>query len=123
MPKRRPTTPEFLKRRLDRKLMGLVREQYPGWVKQSEDQLGEKPRMSLEILRDFIDHLGFHDGKFRNIAPDGVKTTHTGTAQIYDYLRKHLGKHDERRVPTPVSKTKPKPTPPKIKSPAGKEDD
>ena len=125
MPKRRPNTPAFLKQRLDRKTktMGLVRDQFSGWAKSTENQLGEKPRMSLEILRDFIDHLGFHDGQFRNIAPDAVKTTHQGTAQIYDYLRKHLGKHDERRVPTPVSKTKPKPTPPKIKSAENKEDD
>ena len=115
MPKRRPTTPEFLKKRLDRKAMGLVRDQFPDWVKSSQDQLGEKPRMSLEILRDFIDHLGFHDGQFRNIAPDAVRTTHVGTYQIYDFLRKHLGKHDEQSVPTPVAKAKPKPTPTKAK--------
>ena len=123
MPKRRPNTPEFLKRRLDRKIMSLVREQYPDWVKSSESHLGEKPRMSLEILRDFIDHLGFHEGQFRNIAAEAVKTTHTGTAQIYDYLRKHLGKHDERIVVTPASKTKPKATPPKTKPETPKDDD
>ena len=123
MPKRRPNTPEFLKKRLDRKIMGLVRDQFPDWVKSSQEQLGEKPRMSPEILRDFIDHLGFHDGQFRNIAPEAVKTTHAGTGQIYDYLRKHLGKHDERSVPPPSGKTKAKATPTGVTAKAGKDDD
>ena len=123
MPKRRPTTPAFLKRKLDLKTMALVREQFPHWVKSSQDQLGEKPRMSPEILRDYIDHLGFHDSQFRNIASEAVKTTHAGTGQIYDYLRKHLGKHDERSVPPPSGKTKAKATPTGVTAKGGKDDD
>ena len=123
MPKRTPTTPAFLKKKLERQKFSLVREQFPRWVKSSEDTPGEKPEMSMELLYDFIDHLGFHDAQFRNLKPEVIKTTHAGTNQIYDYIRKHLGRHDERKVSTPGGKTKSKSTPPKTPPSKSKTDD
>ena len=114
MPKKRPSPPAFLKKKLDRKTMSFVRDQFSGWVKSTEDQLGEQPRMSMELLADFIDHMGFKDRHFQNIELAKLRTTDSGTFQIYDFMRKHLGRHDEVRVPTP-GKAKPQSTPPKAK--------
>ena len=54
------------------------------------------PLMSMELLHDFVDHMGFKDKDFRDISADALKTTHAGTMQIYDYMRKRIGKLDEK---------------------------
>ena len=55
--------------------------------------------------------------KFKGIHRDALLTTHTGTYKIYDYMRKRMGKPDEKQVSTPAGKPKTKTTP-KCKSKA-----
>ena len=79
MPKYKRTTPNFLRAKLKSPKMDLVRRSFHPWLKATQDQLGSSLQMSLELLHDFVDHLGFKDKDFTNIAPDALKTTHTGT--------------------------------------------
>ena len=110
--------PTFLLRKLEDRKMKLVRGQFPVWLEQMKEELGHEPYMSMEVLGDFLDHLGFKDKQFRSIDVDTLKTTQKGTLQVYDYMRKRIGKLDEKpATPVPVpQKTKAKATPPKIRA-------
>ena len=55
--------------------------------------------------------------KFKGIHRDALLTTHTGTYKIYDYMRKRMGKSDEKQFTTPASMNKAKTTPAKLLQP------
>ena len=52
--------------------------------------------MGSDLLDDFIDHMGFKDSAFQNVPAEMRNTSYIGTRQIYDYMRKRVGKVDER---------------------------
>jgi len=79
MPKFKRSPPNFLRSKLKSQKMDLVRKSFIPWLKTTTDQLGAQPHMSVELLHDFVDHLGFKDKDFTGIAPEALKTTHTGT--------------------------------------------
>ena len=66
------------------------------------------PVVSVDILYRFIAFMGATDPDFKDIKRSEVKTTDPGSAQIYDYLRKHIPKKAAKHVAvkSPVSKAK-----------------
>ena len=79
MPKYKSSPPNFLRSKLKSPKMDLVRRSFHPWLKTVQDHRGPLLQMSMELLHDFVDHMGFKDKDFTNIAPDALKTTHTGT--------------------------------------------
>ena len=114
MPKSSPHTPAFLKGRLDPDKMDLVRDCFPKWFEKAKDQLGAEPKFSIDAVHEFVQYLGKKDRKFKGIHRDALITTHTGTYKIYDYMRKRMGKPDEKQLTNPASKSKAKTTPAKL---------
>ena len=82
MPKYKRSPPKFLQTKLRSQKMDIVRRSFPPWLKATQDQLGTQPQMSMELLHDFVDHMGFKDKDFRDISADALKTTHAGPMQI-----------------------------------------
>ena len=123
MPKYKRSPPKFLQAKLRSQKMDLVRRSFHPWLKTTQDQHGAQPPMSMELLHDFVDHMGFKDKDFRDISADALKTTHAGTMQIYDYMRKRIGKLDEKQMATPTSKTRAKTTPPGVTAGEKSKDD
>ena len=54
----------------------------------------------MEHAHHFMKHLAKKDKAFKGIKLGALRTTQIGSGQIYDYVRKHLGKHDEKPVTT-----------------------
>ena len=63
------------------------------------------------MLADFMDYLGQKDKRFRNIAYSALNTSHKGTYQIYDPLRKRVQRLEEKNMPRSVKASKEKPVP------------
>ena len=101
MGKKKYDTPKFLKETLPDKTKAMVRSEWKLWLSKEKAKLGQPPQMSHDLLTDFVEHLGTVDRKFKKIHSKALKTTHTGTLFIYDYMRKHLNPSDEK-TPTPT---------------------
>ena len=99
MPKRfqKKAPPSFLTKKLDSQKMTLIRKEFPVWLKQIKEVAGYDPQMTFEYLVDFIDHLGFKSKVFQGIDQDALSTSDKGTLSIYDFMRKKMGKPDEKQ--------------------------
>ena len=83
--------------------MALVRKEYAVWLPLAKAKFGEELTGTMEHAHHFMKHLAKKDKAFRNIKFESLRTEHRGTCQIYDYVRKHLGRHDEK--PASMSET------------------
>ena len=97
-----PNTPSFLLDRLGPKRIALVREQYPKWLPSAMSKFGKDLTGNMEHAHHFMKHLAKKDKAFKGIKLGALWTTQIGSGQIYDYVRKHLGKHDEKPVTTSI---------------------
>ena len=66
----------------------------------------------MEHAYHFMKYLAKKDKAFKGIDLHALRTSQPGSGQIYDYVRKHLGKHDEKPVTTSIM-SKAKTSPPK----------
>ena len=73
-------------------------------------EYGDDEEMGSDLLDDFFDHLGFKDSAFQNVPAEMHKTKYIGTRQIYDYMRKRVGKVDEKAPPGKATNEKRKVT-------------
>ena len=87
--------PSFLKEKLSAKRIDLVRKQYPLWVANAKNTYGEDIVGSIEMTHHFMKYLVRKDKAFKGVDLYQLRTQQPGTGFIYDYVRKHLGKHDE----------------------------
>ena len=92
----------FLASELSPTKWALVRKEFPVWHEAFKKKFGDEEDMGSDLLDDFVDHLGFKDAAFRNIPTDMLNIRNLGSRQIYDYMRKRVGKVDER---TPKART------------------
>ena len=69
--------------------------------------------MSTDLLADFVDHLGYKHRDFRDVPDAMLSTKNVGARHIYDYIKKRVGRVDEKVLPQRVSKLKPRSTPQK----------
>ena len=123
MVKYRKGTPKFLQDKLDYKKWALIRQEYPKWLTKKRGKHGRDPEFSKVLVHDFVAHLGTVDRDFKKVNPATMlKSQDKGTLAIYDYVRKHLGQHDEKLVVTPSAKSEPR-TPAKAKTSPPKIDD
>ena len=88
--------PKFLTRKLDRHKLALVRRIFPDWFKEVVADLDDPPQMSMELLLDFIDALGWKSKHFQGIRFEQLRLKDKGTNAIYDYIRKRLPRTDEK---------------------------
>ena len=86
----------FLASELSPTKLALVRREFPVWHDAFKKKFGPDENMGSDLLDDFIDHLGFKDLMFRNVPDEMLNTKNLGTRQIYDFMRKRIGKVDER---------------------------
>ncbi|MAJ97173.1 MAG: hypothetical protein CMI56_00975 [Parcubacteria group bacterium] len=107
------STGSFLHKKLRPEKAKLVREQFPVYYKVAVDEAGGELDFSLELLYDFVAHLGTEDKAFRNLPAEVLVTTNEGFRQIYEHVRKRVGKVDEKVVATRSRVVKEKSTPPK----------
>ena len=82
--------------------MALVRAQYLIWLPLAKAKFGEELTGTMEHAHHFMKHLAKKDKAFKGIKLHALRTTQIGSGQIYDYVRKHLGKHDEKPVTTSI---------------------
>ena len=103
----------FLASELSPTKWALVRKEFPVWHEAFKKKFGDEEDMGSDLLDDFIDHLGFKDAAFRNIPADMLNIRNLGSRQIYDYMRKRVGKVDERTPKARAANEKRKITPAK----------
>ena len=94
--------PAFLKAQLSSKRKELVRKQYPLWVANAKATFGEELVGSMEVTHHFMKYMARKDSGFKGVKLEVLRVNQPGTSFIHDYVRKHLGKHDEKpATPTP----------------------
>ena len=86
----------FLASELSPTKWALVRREFPAWHDAFKKKFGPDENMGTDLLDDFVDHLGYKDHMFRNVPAEMLNIKNIGTRQIYDYMRKRVGKVDER---------------------------
>ena len=92
--------PAFLKAQLSSKRKELVRKQYPLWVANAKSTWGDDLVGSMEVTHHFIKYLARKDSGFKGVQLEPLRVNQAGTGFIYDYVRKHLGRHDEKPAPS-----------------------
>ena len=118
MPKSRQKLNKIFHSKLDEGTMALIRNGLPTYLQQLADEQAEPQQMSIELLQEFVQFLKSKSQKFRGVNLYEMKTNQTGTAQLYDYMRKRINKTDQERPVTPARvkaqtnkpKTPPNPT-------------
>ena len=88
--------PKFLTKNLDRHKLALVRRVHPDWLKEVLADSDDTPQMSMDLLMDFIDALGWKSKHFQGIRFEQLRLKDKGTNAIYDYIRKRLPRTDEK---------------------------
>ena len=114
MTKSRAKPNKLFHSKLDEVTMALVRNAWPNWIQRTSVEQGEPQQMSMDLLQDFVQHLKSRSSKFRGVNLYELKSSQPGTGQLYDYMRKRVGKHDQQRSVTPA---KLKTAPTKAKTP------
>ena len=100
MPKKlRKNKGAFLASELSATKWALVRKEFPAWHEAFKKKFGDEEEMGSDLLADFIERLGRKDPGFDEVPEEMLKTKYIGTRQIYDYMRKRVGKVDERAPP------------------------
>ena len=97
---------KFLESKLSDAKYDLVRREFPPWYEVIKKEDGGDTCMSPALLADFADHLGYHDKDFQSLPDSKLSTTYKGARQIYEYLRKRMGKPDERSTPRRALRSK-----------------
>ena len=120
-PRSTHSKPKFLEDKLDFQKIALLKQEYPKWLAIKRSKLGHDPEFEMQLLHDFVTHLGTVDKDFKRIKPSTMlKTNDKGTLAIYDFIRKRLGQQDEKLAPS--TKAKP-PTPAKRQREEAKDQD
>ena len=93
------TKGQFLLRKLSTTKLATVKKHFPEFRRREQKAERIPIEMDIELLRDFIDFLGFKDPDFTGL-PEKVydTTTYKGTKMIWDLMKKHLFKGEERPV-------------------------
>ena len=89
---------KFLESKLSDAKYDLVRREFPDWLEGIKASDGEV-EMGVDLLKDYADHLGYKDPDFRGVPESMLSTTYAGSRQIYEYIRKRVGKLDEKQTP------------------------
>ena len=107
---KKTTTPAFLLKKLSTKDKTFVTANLSQFLAEARQANGGKYGPPKEMLADFMDYLGQKDKRFHNIA---LNTSHKGTYQIYDPLRKRVQRIEEKPTPSQPKATPlpPAPTP------------
>ena len=104
MPKNIKPAPAFLQKKLDDKTNSFVRSNAPLFLASVKPLFKGKYPSALEVLPDFFAWLGDRDKRFRHLESGQLKTHHSGTYQVYNFLRKRMEKIEEI-TPLPVPST------------------
>ena len=95
--------PSFLKAELSSKRKDLVRKQYPLWLANAKKWYGDDLVGSMEVTHHFMQYMARKDTAFKGVKLEPLRVNQPGTGFIYDYVRKHLGRHDEKPAsPSPA---------------------
>ena len=102
---KKTTTPAFLLKKLSTKDKTFITDNLSKFLTEAKQANGGKYGPPKEMLADFMDYLGQKDKRFRNIAYSALNTSHKGTYQIYDPLRKRVQRIEEKPTPSPPKAT------------------
>ena len=117
MPKKlRKNKGKFLMAELSSSKKELIRQEFPKWYAALKKENGDDVDMSPELLADFVDHLGYKHRDFRDIPDAMLSTRLIGTRHIYDYIKKRVGRVDEKVLPNRTSKLKQSTSPTKAEN-------
>ena len=98
MPKKIKPAPRFLTTKLDKKTFEFVRANVTIFLDKLKAGGKGKNLDTYKILPDFFAFLGDRNPKFRHLDKSQLKTTHDGTYQVYNCLRKRLESIEEKRT-------------------------
>jgi len=115
-------TPRTLSAKLSYKQLANVKKYFPYFLNKAKKHHKGRLPDSVSLSKEFVEYLSVKDKSFAGVDLEAVSTKDEGFRQLYDHLRKKIGRHDEEKPFTPGtlpadSKGSPhKSTPPKAKT-------
>ena len=96
---KKTTPPKFLQTKLNAKTVALVKKHMTTFLDKAKRDHNGKYMEPMQLLAQYIDHLGQFDRRFIGIDHSTLITTYKGVYDIYDPLRKRVQRLEEKNMP------------------------
>ena len=101
------STPFTLTAKLHYKQFANVKKYFPYFLNKAKKQHKGQLPDSVSLSKEYVEYLGAKDKYFAGVDLEAVSTRDEGFKQLYDHLRKKIGRHDEEKsatkAPLPVT--------------------
>ena len=94
-------TPRLLAGKLNTKQFSAVKSHASAFIKKAKKKYNGKLPASIDLSRDYVEYLADREPDyFGGVDAERLHYKQVGFKQLYDHLRKKIGRHDEEK-PTP----------------------
>ena len=95
-------TPRLLTGKLNTKQFSAVKSHASAFIKKAKKKYNGKLPASIDLSRDYVEYLADREPDyFGGVDAERLHYKQVGFKQLYDHLRKKIGRHDEEK-PTPA---------------------